>query len=157
MFVPSRLGNVRNLNYDFWSQIFRDQLGTMSWSGCVNTSKRNVLCRIPCLFHQLPADVPDKQIVPLQAKAVEHHWRVKCCIVSQWSKRFQLAGFKYWCWREHYDIWAAPLTTKDIWLHLINSIGHCLNGAQDSPKRNSLALLLLKSVTWHYLLQTDFL
>lgn len=151
MFVPSRLEDVFHLNYDLQSQIFEDQLngwkhGIVSWTGRISTLKRKVL-HSTSYFYTSCLLTWQINWSCLWEQRVEYHWRVKCCIVSQLSKRFQLAGFKYWCWREHYDIWAASLTTKDIWLHLINSIGHCLKCAQDSPKRNSLALLLLKSVT----------
>lgn len=73
MFVPSRLEDAFTLNYDLQSQIFKDQLngwkhGTVSWTGRINVLKRNVLCKISYLFHQLPADTPGKQVVPLKAK-----------------------------------------------------------------------------------------
>ena len=73
MFMLSRLEDVFNLSYDLQFQIFKDQLhgwnhGTVSWTGHINALKRNVFCSISGLFHQLPADMSDKQVLPLTAK-----------------------------------------------------------------------------------------
>lgn len=64
--IPSRLNNTFHLNYDPPIQNIKEYLNgwkhiTVSWIGCINTLKMNVLPRISYLFHQLPVDVPEKQ------------------------------------------------------------------------------------------------
>lgn len=64
--IPSRLDNAFHLNYGPPIRNIKGDLNgwkhiTVSWIGCINTLKMNVLPRISYLFHQLPVDVPDKQ------------------------------------------------------------------------------------------------
>lgn len=80
--IRSRLDNAFHLNYGPPIQNIQEDLNgwkhiTVSWIECTNTLKMNVLPTISYLFHQLPVDVPNKQ---LKDKYVKDACVMRCVI-----------------------------------------------------------------------------
>lgn len=97
--IPSRLDNAFHLNYGppIWN-IKGDLNGwkhiTISWIGCINTLKMNVLPRISYLFHQLPVDVPDKQFKDKYVKdACVTFCVLRCTLAGKVSQCGPFGGF----------------------------------------------------------------
>lgn len=112
--IPSRLDNAFHLNYGPPIQnIQRDLNGwkhiTVSWIGCINTLKMNVLPTISYLFHQLPVDVPNKQFKDKYVKDA----CVTCCVM-----RCTLIGTVYNDVPVNFIFLSAPATLNE-WVHLI--------------------------------------
>lgn len=112
--IPSRLDNAFHLNYGPPIQnIQRDLNGwkhiTVSWIGCINTLKMNVLPTISYLFHQLPVDVPNKQFKDKYVKDA----CVTCCVM-----KCTLIGTVYNDVPVNFIFLSAPATLNE-WVHLI--------------------------------------
>lgn len=80
--IPSRLDKALHLNYGPPVQSIQGDLNgwehiTVSWIGCINTLKMNVLPTVSYLFHQLPVDVANKQFRDKYVKDA----CVPCCVM----------------------------------------------------------------------------
>lgn len=112
--IPSRLDKAFHLNYGPPIQNVQGDLNgwkhiTVSWIGCINTLKMNVLPTVSYLFHQLPVDVANKQLKDKYVKdACAAHCVMSCTLVRMVSNAVPVT----------FIFLSSPATLSE-WAHLI--------------------------------------